>query len=55
MKVTAAATSGREVTIVYREASASRRTWEPPAFEEVGVSAEASAYMGVWEFGFDWD
>lgn len=24
--------------------------WETPAFEEIGVSAEATAYMGIWEF-----
>jgi len=23
--------------------------WETPAFEEIGVSAEVSAYLGVWE------
>lgn len=28
-----------------------RHEWETPAFEEIGVSAEASAYMGVWDFG----
>ena len=27
--------------------------WETPAFEEIRVSAEASAYMGIWDF--DWD
>ena len=27
-------------------------TWEPPAFEEIRVSAEATAYMGVQD---DWD
>ena len=26
--------------------------WEPPAFEEIRVSAEATAYMGVQD---DWD
>ena len=26
--------------------------WEPPSFEEIRVSAEATAYMGVQE---DWD
>ncbi|MGH3098610.1 MAG: pyrroloquinoline quinone precursor peptide PqqA [Streptosporangiales bacterium] len=30
-----------------------RNEWETPAFEEIGVSAEASAYMGVWEFDLD--
>jgi len=28
------------------------RKWETPAFEEVRVSAEATAYMGIWES--DW-
>jgi coenzyme PQQ precursor peptide PqqA len=23
--------------------------WERPAFEEISVSAEASAYMGAWK------
>jgi coenzyme PQQ precursor peptide PqqA len=23
--------------------------WETPAFEEISVSAEVTAYMGVWE------
>ncbi|MER6125565.1 pyrroloquinoline quinone precursor peptide PqqA [Streptomyces sp. NPDC001795] len=23
--------------------------WEPPAFEEIRVSAEVTAYMGVWD------
>jgi coenzyme PQQ precursor peptide PqqA len=27
-----------------------RHEWETPAFEEIGVSAEATAYMGIWEF-----
>ena len=26
--------------------------WETPAFEEIGVSAEVTAYMGVQD---DWD
>jgi coenzyme PQQ precursor peptide PqqA len=30
----------------------SRHEWETPAFEEIRVSAEATAYMGIW--GPDW-
>jgi coenzyme PQQ precursor peptide PqqA len=30
-----------------------RETWETPAFEEVRVSAEASAYMKIWDYGGD--
>lgn len=30
----------------------SRHEWETPAFEEVRVSAEATAYMGIWDS--DW-
>jgi PqqA family len=26
-----------------------RRVWKPPVFEEIGVSAEATAYMGTWK------
>lgn len=26
-----------------------RYYWETPAFEEIRVSAEATAYMGTWE------
>jgi coenzyme PQQ precursor peptide PqqA len=29
-----------------------QREWETPAFEEVRVSAEATAYMGIWDS--DW-
>jgi coenzyme PQQ precursor peptide PqqA len=28
---------------------AHRDEWEAPAFEEISVSAEVTAYMGVWE------
>ena len=28
--------------------------WETPGFEEIRVSAEATAYMGTWKDG-DWD
>ncbi|WBO62983.1 pyrroloquinoline quinone precursor peptide PqqA [Streptomyces camelliae] len=28
---------------------AHRDEWEAPAFEEIRVSAEVTAYMGVWE------
>jgi coenzyme PQQ precursor peptide PqqA len=28
--------------------------WETPGFEEISVSAEATAYMGTWQDG-DWD
>ena len=28
--------------------------WETPGFEEISVSAEATAYMGTWKDG-DWD
>jgi coenzyme PQQ precursor peptide PqqA len=30
-----------------------RAKWETPAFEEIRVSAEAAAYMGIWDFGGD--
>jgi coenzyme PQQ precursor peptide PqqA len=30
-----------------------RHEWETPVFEEIGVSAEVTAYMGVWEFDSD--
>jgi coenzyme PQQ precursor peptide PqqA len=30
-----------------------RHEWETPAFEEMRVSAEAAAYMGIWDFGGD--
>jgi hypothetical protein len=26
-----------------------RPVWEPPAAEEIAVSAEATMYMGTWE------
>lgn len=29
-----------------------RHEWETPSLEEVGVSAEATAYVGIWN---DWD
>jgi len=32
-----------------RHAPPRRCAWETPAFEEVGVSAEVTAYVGVWE------
>jgi hypothetical protein len=44
----------RESTAVDRESFAPRPhrdEWETPALEEIGVSAEASAYMYTW----DWD
>ena len=28
--------------------------WETPGFEEIRVSAEATAYVGTWQDG-DWD
>jgi hypothetical protein len=28
-----------------------RHEWETPAAEEIRVSAEASAYMGIWKDG----
>lgn len=31
-----------------------RHKWEAPGFEEVGVSAEATAYVGIWN-DWDWD
>jgi hypothetical protein len=30
-----------------------RHEWETPSCEEVRVSAEAAAYMGIWDFGGD--
>jgi hypothetical protein len=30
-----------------------RSVWEPPAGQEIRVSAEATAYMGTWE-DHDW-
>ncbi|MGH3501465.1 MAG: pyrroloquinoline quinone precursor peptide PqqA [Nocardioidaceae bacterium] len=47
----------KEVTAMDREGFAPRphrHEWETPSFEEVGVSAEASAYMGIWN-EWDWD
>jgi coenzyme PQQ precursor peptide PqqA len=35
-----------------REALPVEEAWEPPTFEEIRVSAEATAYMGALE---DWD
>lgn len=32
---------------------AHRDEWETPAFEEIRVSAEVTAYMGVWELDRD--
>jgi PqqA family len=29
-----------------------REVWEPPAAEEITVSAEVTAYMGAWK---DWN
>jgi hypothetical protein len=31
-----------------------RQVWETPEAQEIGVSAECSAYMGVWK-DKDWD
>ena len=36
-----------------RHAPPRRCAWETPAFEEVGVSAEVTAYVGVWELDPD--
>lgn len=33
---------------------AQRHNWETPGFAEVGVSAEATAYVGIWE-DWPWD
>jgi hypothetical protein len=30
-----------------------RETWESPVCQEIRVSAEASAYMKIWDFGGD--
>lgn len=49
-------TDREEVSAMDREGSVARshrNEWEAPSFEELGVSAEASAYMGVWEFDLD--
>jgi coenzyme PQQ precursor peptide PqqA len=46
----------KEVTAVDRASFAPRPhqdEWETPAFEEIGVSAEASAYVYTWDR--DWD
>jgi PqqA family len=45
---------GKEVTAMDRESVVrhpSDREWEPPAFEEIRVSAEATGYMGIWKDG----
>jgi coenzyme PQQ precursor peptide PqqA len=45
---------GKEVTAMDRESDVrapSDREWETPDFEEIRVSAEATAYQGIWE---DW-
>jgi coenzyme PQQ precursor peptide PqqA len=34
-----------------RESFAPRYEWETPVFEEIRVSAEVTAYMGIWEDG----
>jgi coenzyme PQQ precursor peptide PqqA len=42
----------KEVTAVDRERFAPRPLkdeWETPAFEEIGVSAEVSAYVYTWD------
>jgi coenzyme PQQ precursor peptide PqqA len=36
-----------------RQAPPHRIAWETPVFEEIGVSAEVTAYMGVWEWDSD--
>jgi coenzyme PQQ precursor peptide PqqA len=36
-----------------RHAPPHRCAWETPVFEEIGVSAEVTAYMGVWEWDSD--
>jgi coenzyme PQQ precursor peptide PqqA len=43
---------GKEVTAMARKTfvpRAKRSVWKPPAFEEIRVSAEATAYMGAWK------
>jgi coenzyme PQQ precursor peptide PqqA len=45
---------GKEVTAMDRESVAccpNEHEWETPTFEEIRVSAEATAYQGIWE---DW-
>jgi|HubBroStandDraft_1064217.scaffolds.fasta_scaffold574145_1 hypothetical protein len=37
-----------------REDFVPQRQWETPEAQEIGVSAECSAYMGVWQ-DKDWD
>jgi len=47
-------TARKEVTAMDRESFAprpQRHEWETPAAEEIRVSAEASAYMGIWKDG----
>ncbi|MBO0826473.1 MAG: pyrroloquinoline quinone precursor peptide PqqA [Streptosporangiales bacterium] len=39
----------QESNVTERDAVVSRDTWEAPAFEDIGTSAEASAYMGTLE------
>jgi coenzyme PQQ precursor peptide PqqA len=44
---------GKEVTAMDRESVGrlNEHEWETPTFEEIRVSAEATAYQGIWE---DW-
>jgi coenzyme PQQ precursor peptide PqqA len=44
---------GKEVTAMDRESVArpNEHEWETPDFEEIRVSAEVTAYMGIWEDG----
>jgi len=44
--------AGKEVTAMARKTFVprpKRYVWKPPAFEEITVSAEATAYMGTWK------
>jgi coenzyme PQQ precursor peptide PqqA len=42
---------GKEVTAMDTTAM----EWEPPEFEEVGTSAEVTAYAGRWDDDRPWD
>lgn len=39
----------QEANVMERDVVVHRDVWEAPAFEEIGTSAEASAYMGTLE------
>ena len=52
------AAAGPSTMSVWKEVTAMDTTameWEPPEFEEVGTSAEVTAYAGRWDDDRPWD